>query len=82
MGDAVATAIEGIDGSFTDAQKAQLKVAWEAICSAIVTYIQGQAVVNPGSLAINPALIIAPPGVSGGPCSGSGSVSSGTGTVS
>jgi hypothetical protein len=39
MGDAVVAALEGVDGSMTPAQKAQLTTAWEAICKAIVTEI-------------------------------------------
>jgi hypothetical protein len=48
MGTAVVSAIQGIDSSLTAPQLAQLTTAWQAICGAIVTYIEANAVVPPG----------------------------------
>lgn len=66
MGDAVVTAIEGVDPSMTPDQIAQLRASWRAICSAIVTYMTANA-----------AVVTSTPGAQAG-----GSTLPGTGTVS
>jgi hypothetical protein len=60
MGDAVAQAIKDVN---PDADLSQLEPYWEAICTAIVTYMTANAVVNPGTFSN-----------SGGPVTGAGTI--------
>ena len=46
MAAAVVAAIETVDTQMTPAQIAQLTAGWDAICGAIVLYIQTNAVVE------------------------------------
>ena len=66
MAAVVVAAIESVDPSMTNAQKAQINTAWTAICTAIVTYIQAHATVPPGI-----ALVA---GTSSGATTGTGTV--------
>lgn len=54
MASQVVAAIEALDASLTPDQKTQLTNGWQAICGAIVSYIQGNADVSPNTLA-NPS---------------------------
>lgn len=45
MGDEVVAAIKALSGSPALPQDPQIKVLWEAICTAIVTHIKNNAVV-------------------------------------
>lgn len=76
LGDAVVTALEGVDGSMTDDQKAQLTTAWHAIGTAIVTYITANAQVASSVTVSSVTGVTSGPGTSG---PGSGSA---TGTIS
>ena len=50
MANAVVASLESSFPGMTDAEKAQLVQSMEAFCSAIVSYIQSNATVNPGSM--------------------------------
>lgn len=63
MGDAVVTALQGLN---PDIVPADLKPFWEAICTAIVNHIKSDGVVNPGSFNVSSAP---------GPVSGAGTIS-------
>lgn len=76
LGDAVVTALEGVDPSMTDDQKAQLTSAWHAIGTAIVAYVTANAQVSSSVTVSSVSGVTTGPGTSG---PGSGSA---TGTIS
>jgi hypothetical protein len=67
MGEEVVTALEGVDGSMTSDQITQLMTAWKAICGAIVSHIQANAVVLPTALTSTPTIPVqvSPPSYTG-----------------
>lgn len=68
---AIVTALESVQTGMTTDQITQLNNAWQAVATAIVNEITGNAVVNPGTLA-NP---------SGQPVATTGSATAQTGTT-
>ncbi len=68
MAAAIVSALQGVDTNMTPSQIAQLTSSWNAICTAMVTYIDANAVVH-----VNSVTGVQP---------GSGNSGSGTGTIS
>lgn len=53
LGNAVITALQGVNPDITPALAATMLPYWEAIATAIVSHIQSNAVVNPGTLGVD-----------------------------